>query len=205
MAEYKKIQNLQSKTTADTDYFINSLITRQLLIQEAQKEGIDQEEYFRLSLKNYYEQSLIKTLINRKMESISVDVTEDEIGKYLSLIGSTINLTEYRFNNKKEAVNGSYENGARLDLQFNNLSNELKYMVVITEEGSMTTPLKSGDFFIVYRVESITGPKTIPSQAPSNQEIKAILTKNKKTSAINTWTSLLESEASIQNFITKKD
>ena len=48
--------------------FINSLITKEVLIHEAMERKIDQEEAFRQSIKNFYEQSLVKTLLDRQLE-----------------------------------------------------------------------------------------------------------------------------------------
>jgi hypothetical protein len=52
--------------------FINSLIARELLIQEAQRTGIDKEENFRRSLQGFYEQSLVKVLMDRKLTLLSI-------------------------------------------------------------------------------------------------------------------------------------
>ncbi len=63
----------------DRKTFIEELITKELLIQEAKKMGLDTEEPFRRSIQNYYEQTLIKNLTQKVMSEIKVSVSEDEI------------------------------------------------------------------------------------------------------------------------------
>ncbi len=65
---------------------VNSLITKELLLQESQREGIDKEESFRESIQNFYEQSLIKLLIDRKFASLHVTVSDEDVNRYIALM-----------------------------------------------------------------------------------------------------------------------
>jgi hypothetical protein len=63
----------------DRKTFIEELITKELLIQEAKKMGLDNEEPFRRSIQNYYEQTLIRNLTQKLVSGIKVSVSEDEV------------------------------------------------------------------------------------------------------------------------------
>ena len=65
--EFSRVCSSKPTDSGDKNDFINSLITKELLIQESQREGIDREESFRRSIQNYYEQSLIKLLMDEEM------------------------------------------------------------------------------------------------------------------------------------------
>ena len=56
--------------------FLKSVVVEQLLIQEAKRQKIDQEPQFREAIKNHYEQSLVKILLERKNQSLDETVTE---------------------------------------------------------------------------------------------------------------------------------
>src|SRR3989339_695076 len=64
------------------EQFAESLIDKQLLIQEAVRMKINKEENFRSAVEIFYEQSLIKILLDRKLDSLVVDVTDAEMEKY---------------------------------------------------------------------------------------------------------------------------
>ena len=64
------------------EQFIESVIDKQLLVQEAISMDMDKQDSFRRSVTNFYEQSLIKSLLDRKLNSLVVDVSNAEIEKY---------------------------------------------------------------------------------------------------------------------------
>jgi len=64
--------------------FIDSLIQKQLLIQEAKRQNFDQREKFRQTIQRYWESTLIRDLVAEKTEQIrkSVTVTKQEVEAY---------------------------------------------------------------------------------------------------------------------------
>jgi len=64
--------------------FLDNLITRKLILQEAQKAGLDKDKDFLQSVERFWEQSLLKVIIDKKIrESLSnIEVTEDDIANY---------------------------------------------------------------------------------------------------------------------------
>ncbi len=67
---------------------IDTAISRELLIQEAQKQAIDRESSFRASLKNYYENGLIKILLDRKNDTLQIDISDADIDRYISFLNT---------------------------------------------------------------------------------------------------------------------
>ncbi len=61
--------------------FLENVITRKLLLQEAQEQGLDKEEAFLKSVQDFWEQSLLRLAIDRKLKEISdsLRVNENEI------------------------------------------------------------------------------------------------------------------------------
>lgn len=86
---------LKGKKLDDQDMsgIIDTVITRELLIQEAKRRNIDQEESFRKSLKNFYEQSLIKTLIDQESHAFNYTPSAEEITAYRQLLTKKIDIT----------------------------------------------------------------------------------------------------------------
>lgn len=67
--------------------FIDNLITRKLLLQEAQKEGIDTQKSFLRTIENLWEQALLKIVIDQKAKELAsaVNVTDEELTDFYNL------------------------------------------------------------------------------------------------------------------------
>jgi parvulin-like peptidyl-prolyl isomerase len=182
----------------DNDDFINSLITRELLIQESQRMGIDKEEAFRRSIQEYYEQSLIKLLIDRKSAILNVSVTDDELDRYISYLNKKIILSIFSFEDPGKAKNRQYKRLEQKRASFEDLSNEIKDQVVHLKKGEMSQPMKSGDVYIALRIDGIYA---LPAPAPSPEERERVrngLIEAKKEKMINDWLADLRNKATIK-------
>ncbi|MDP3791673.1 MAG: SurA N-terminal domain-containing protein [Candidatus Omnitrophota bacterium] len=60
---------------------LEELITRKVLVQEAQKENFDKERSFMRQIERYWEQTLVKALLKKKLQEISemIHVDKNEI------------------------------------------------------------------------------------------------------------------------------
>ncbi|MCK4518809.1 MAG: hypothetical protein KAU12_01695 [Candidatus Omnitrophica bacterium] len=69
---------------------LNDLIEKEILLQEAQSLNLDKEERFRRTIENYWKQTLLKTLIEKKSGEISdsVYVYDNEITDYYNKLKS---------------------------------------------------------------------------------------------------------------------
>lgn len=61
--------------------FLEEIITKKILIQEAQKENFDKDKTFMKEIERYWEQALLKLLVKKKMKEFSGEaiVRNDEI------------------------------------------------------------------------------------------------------------------------------
>lgn len=182
----------------DRDDFINSLITKELLIQESRRIGIDKEEPFRRSIQDYYEQSLIKLLMDRKLASLNVSVSDDELDRYIPYLNKKIILSIFSFEDPDKAKDGRYTRVEKKRSSFEDLSNEIKDQVVHLKKGEMSQPMKSGDVYIAVRIDDIN---SFPSHAlPQEEREKArtVLLEAKKEKMINDWLADLKNKARIK-------
>jgi hypothetical protein len=71
-----KDTSLESKTE-----FLNSLISRKLILQDAQAKNLDKDPSFLKMIERFWEQSLLKTALQKKAEEIAaaVSVSDKEI------------------------------------------------------------------------------------------------------------------------------
>lgn len=200
--EFNKLFSSQSGHPPDPETFINSLITRELLIQESQKEGVDKEENFRRSIQNFYEQSLIKLLMDRKFSSLRVSVSDEELERYVSFLNRKMQLTIFNFRSPEEALASKLTGGERKTLYLEDLSHDLRTFVAALKVGGHTGPIKTGGNFVVVRLDGVETPPARPA-APDRESIRKMLTDGKREKMINNWIADLREKAKIKILIKK--
>jgi hypothetical protein len=86
-AEFNELFS-EAKDQADTPEarkrFLDNLIMRKLLLQEAQGEGLDKQKDFLKAIENFWEQSLLKIVVDKKIQEVSrnITVTDKELEDY---------------------------------------------------------------------------------------------------------------------------
>ncbi len=197
--EFNKLYEQRSPYHQNKEEFINSLITKELLIQEAQREGIDKEDPFRRSIQNFYEQSLIKLLMDRKLSSFDITVSEDELKRYISFLHKRLNVTIFNYENYEKIKKGEYKNSEKKSISFDELSNEVQFDIIYLNEGEMTEPIKTGDKFIVIRLDKIEPvflDRVITQK--EKEEIRMVLIAKKRDKMMNDWIAELIKKATVK-------
>ncbi|HEB70695.1 MAG TPA: hypothetical protein ENI88_13920 [Desulfobulbus sp.] len=176
----------------DKEQLLNSVITRELLIQEAQRLGIDREESFRKSLKNYYEQSLIKILTDREYKKLQIDVSEKEVDAYLSCFGKIFTFTIL-------PVSGEQNTAPRQrSVLFDDLSDSLRLLLSELKPGESKEQFDTGSQVGKIRLDKVEpAPDYKPDETVDRQHIRTLLTQQKKAQRISSWMNDLRSRASI--------
>ncbi len=179
------------------DALIDTLITKELLIQEAQKEGINREESFRKSVQDFYEQSLIKLLMDRKYASLNATVSDDEVRKYTDLANKKITITIFDANSLESVKRGIFKTEERKNLSYGDLSRNLQYPLLFMKEGQRSDPIKINDRYIVLRLDKIEGENPVPSGVTRDAASK-ILLDWKKEKIVNDWIEGLRAKATLK-------
>lgn len=181
------------ETKAD---MLDSLITKELLIQEAQRLKIDKEENFRKTLKIFYEQSLIKILMDRTYSNAKVDVSEIEIDRYLSFFGKTVTFSRLPVSSTPPYAPIS-QNGLQNEVLFDDLADSLKLLIAGLEPGKHALKFDTGNEQYAIRLDSISPAASIEPYIPERKIVRNILEQNKKQQQIAEWLNELRKKASI--------
>ncbi|MFZ5907432.1 MAG: peptidyl-prolyl cis-trans isomerase [Nitrospirota bacterium] len=178
--------------------FLNDLIVRELLIQEAQKQGIDREESFRRSIQNFYEQSLIKILIDRKFSSLNLSVSDEDLLQRFALFTKRFHMTIAASDTEEEALRGIYRKEESREVYFDDLSQELQGALASLAEGETSAPLRVGEEYVVIRLDKVVPDPSRTVPVSEKDKIKIRFLEEKKEKLINEWISGLKSKATIK-------
>lgn len=180
----------------DYSELLDSAITRKLLIQEAQRQKIDKEESFRRSLKTFYEQSLVKVLMDRQYGDIKVEVTEEEVVKYLSCFGSTVRFTRFPVSGSPPYTINESE-GVESTILFDDLAETMQITLAGLTEGETSTRFDTGNDLYVLRLDQKTTAAGLLSNPPEESYVRQLLMDYKRQGKMADWLNNLRKQANI--------
>lgn len=181
----------------DRDDFLNSVAVEQVLIQEAQRRKIDKEPAFRQAIKDYYEQSLIKILIDRELQTIDSQVSEAEIDTFLGYYGRTVSFTRVRGQGTPADPRIDWSQGETTSELFDNLSNSLQAVLAGLEPGGTDIVFDTGNEWFAVRFDSVSEPKPNGSPAAPKELIRDLISDHKRQQQLNRWINRLITTADI--------
>lgn len=176
---------------------LNSAITRELLIQEAQRQNLDKEESFRESLKIYYEESLIKILMDRQYAAPIAEVSDVEIASFKSFYGKTVVFSRLpAVDNKiQKPVDGKQPN--RETVLFDDLAESMKLVLAALAPGEYAIKYDTGNEQYAIRLDEVSDSQNISSEIPDEDRIREMLRAHKQQEQIDNWLNELRNNASI--------
>jgi len=196
--KYQGQGGIQDPFTAQPgEDFIQALITKELLIQEAKRMGLDREEPFRQSVQNFYEQSLIKILMEHRYATLPAGTTETELSRYQQLAGHKLHLVMTAFPTKKATTAQKTTQKKTAVVSFDDLAGELKAALLAVEVGAETAPLAAGDHYETYRITSMEDDHDMAVRPLSAAEASTMIHQYKREKAMSDWLAGLRDDAAI--------
>lgn len=181
------------------EQFVDSVIEKQLLIQEAVKMKINQEENFRQTVENFYEQSLIKTLVDRKLKDLKVEVTNDEIEKYRIYRQYTFHLTKQVFPSMSSTTDPNTAVIEVLEKDFLSLSDNLKFIVMQLNPGQSSAPrMDSFGRVSVYTLDRMVKKQDLTNLGEFDiKRVSLMIRDQKKNQLMDEWIAQIRKSADI--------
>lgn len=198
--EYSEASSLYKQEKSKKD-FLEDLITKELLLQEAKRRGLDLKPDFRRSIQSYYEQTLLKNLAQERMSEIKVSVTEEEIESYYRNMGRVFIVRSIIFPDQEkaeEAIRTFPSNMGELKtLYLDEIPEDMVDSILGLKEGEvLKRPVRTEKGFIVLKVEAIRKVGLPPFEKVSS-EIRKNLEERKKRLEMEKWLNELRRRATI--------
>ena len=194
--ELNKLFNSRSKFFHNKNEVIDSIINKEIILQEAELEGINKEESFRILIKDYYEQSLTKILIERKISSFKINVYDDEINNFQNMLNKKIYITQISRDQKS-----SGQEIEKKIINFIDLSDDVKNVIYNLKENDQTEPITINGKKISYKIDKIETDTSIQETNLSRDDIHEILKTQKQKKYLDEWMSNIKSKSTIKILI----
>lgn len=206
IASYSKRQPMLKMTPEAIEDHLTTIIEKKLMIREAMKKGLAEDERFIDTIKTFWEQTLIRELINTKNKEWADRsfVTEDEIQKQYKRMQYRMVVIAVRAGNKEqtEAIMKKMEKGERIEggetivPHFYEDTKSLPLQNAFDMQNGEIKFFNSDGEYIVIRVvkkEKITLPPLNDIQA----KIKESLVEQKKQKTLSEWMEELKKASKI--------
>lgn len=180
----------------DASEVMDNIITRELLIQEAERREIHKEESFRQSLKTYYENSLVKTLLDRENGSLQVTISEAEIDAYLGYLGKIVTFS------RLEKIPASQEEaknikGVTSSTLFSELASPVRLLLATLSPSQFAVKYDTGNEAYALRLDGVQDGPEKSVKPVERERVREMLLGHKKEQLMNRWLSDLRSNAKI--------
>ena len=191
MLELKKEQS--GYHSKDDKAILDSIIINELLIQEAQRQGIDKEPSFRAAVQDYYEQSLIKILIDREFSETDTQATDQDVDQFISNYGKIFTFTRIEEDDTADTT----EIPEQRSVLFDDLSDSLKLMLGNMKVGDVVTDYYTGSEVVSFRLDKIEPGPDQELFSGDRESIRRIITNYKRERALTAWIKDLRDQATI--------
>jgi hypothetical protein len=196
-AELERLMEKKPHDMAEEQY-IDSIVMNELLIQEAIRRDIHKEEAFRRSVENFYEQSLVKILLDRQYADFEPIVTAAEIEKYRELSGSRVVIAKHVYADRKAAEEKRGVRQETISTRFAFLSDRLKFICLNLGAGESSKPMETKNGAVVYTLRRIEPLNKAPALSEEDTEaVRAFIREQKKERLYDRWSEELKAEADI--------
>jgi hypothetical protein len=182
--------------------FVDGLVLRELLIQDAKRRGIDQEEAFRWSIQNFYEQTLIKVMMDRRYEELKADADPGEIERYARFVDRKVVMTEFKLTTPEEKANPASTKGRSITERFEFLSESVQYSLSTLDPGQFTPALHQDAYDVVYRLDGIV-MEPVKGGGVDREAIRRVISDQKTAAAVDKWMEGLKTSAKVEMHLKK--
>lgn len=198
---YKDISNAIARPP-DRNVFLDNLVTKEVLIQEARRRGLDLKEPFRRTIQNYYEQTLLTNLTQERISELAVSVSEEEILSFHKIMGRIYEFRVVKVKTEQEANDAIKDfPSEKADLKTLHPAEfpaELPDEIMSLKAGEVfKKPLCAEEGCLVIRLEGYRDEAVAPL-TKLHDEIKDILEARKRKKEMEKWLADLKAKTRIK-------
>jgi hypothetical protein len=164
---------------------IANLVYRELLLQEARLEKIDREEAFRTSMRDFFEQSMIKTLLDRQYKSAKHEPNPAQISACMPLLSHRFTLKRIDYPDQSSALSQSSGQEQTFEHSYLDLPEETRAALLNLKGGELSPPLhNTGRWF---RLQLLAVVKLDPAMIPTEIEQEVLCRQELKRQSMQNW------------------
>jgi hypothetical protein len=182
---------------SDRSYFVDSVIDRALLLQEAQRQRLDQEPAFAKAMQDFLEQSLVRNVIDRFYAKLQPQITTDQIDHYLHWQNKSFNLQFFYYADMPQAEADQPLSERIIDSKYSILPPVIRAAISAVAIGEVTLPLQYNNELVRVKVLGENTSTDSGARSLDRQEIETKLIQEQKSAMMDQWLQQLREQATV--------
>lgn len=182
----------------DQEEFLEDLVLRELLIQEAIASGIADEEQFKQLIQDFFEQSLMKTLLDRKQLENKITISAEDLSLFRKARQSHYQLTLVRYATYQQAQQDNNGQQQALNDDFVNLPEAVQSRLLPLRPGVLSPAFADGAEFVRLRIEKIEPLTLIQGAIEPDEELRQQLQYMLQQQQLGEWIQQIRLKAVVQ-------
>lgn len=203
---------LQMRTNA-----LEDIITKQLLIQEAQKQNLDKQKAFMKEIEKYWGQTLLKLILKKKSDDYveTIIITDDELRnaynrKKHKILAELVAFNDKSFANQLSLSKNNYDkikstlqNKIVLEKtpkwwEYGDLPDHLEDNLYSLNPGEISQPIQCGNNWLVIRVMDIKEIQDMESFENTSVQLREDLLRKEVEQSLDLWIKDLRKNADVK-------
>lgn len=200
----------------DKEQILETLISKEVLLQEAQRLNLDKEKSFMKEIEGYWEQALLKSLINRKIKELSMNivVSDNEIRNEYDRLKRRISAELFIFSDKAsaqelsksgsnfEAVRGALKDKIISEVPADwyvsgDLPPKIENILFVMKPQELSPVIEYNNSWVILRVLNQEERKIEPIEE-SKDKIRQDIVRVKQQDLLEGWSDGLRRKASVK-------
>ena len=182
---------------SDQQEFIDDQVLRELLIQQAITAGIAEEDSFRQQVQEYFEQSLVSTLLDRKMLEQAIEPTEQELTTFRNVQRLHYQLTLLRYDDYQQALDNINAKPQALSDDYSALTETIKVRLLSLGTGEISPPFVAGSDYLRIRIEQAENVQPPANITVSDAQLRQQLQYLQQQKQLEDWLLQIRRQAKI--------
>ncbi|MBN2429797.1 MAG: hypothetical protein JXK94_15790 [Deltaproteobacteria bacterium] len=182
----------------DEKEFLDDLVLREVLVQQAISDGIADEEQFKRLVRDFFEQSLVKTLLDRKQREVQVDISDADLSRFRKARQSRYQLSLIRYETLQQAKSGKGGTIQTMtkDYAFFPESIQLRLLALPVEQ--LSVPFADGAEFVRLRIEKIDQLEQSEAIAETDESLRGKLKYMLQQKKVGEWVDATRQQAVVR-------
>lgn len=197
-AELQQLWQQKPYHYRDQQEFLDDLVLREVLIQEAITVGIADEDQFKRLIQDFFEQSLVKTLLDRKQLEQAIEITAGDLDRFRTARQLRYRLSVFRYPTYSAAQANENPQSRLLSEDFVVLPESIQVQLLNLPPGELSAPFADGSDFVRLQVESVESLPQLQATAVSAEELSQQLRYLLQQQRLEEWVQQLRQRAVVQ-------
>lgn len=179
----------------DQKEFLDDLVLREILIQEAIVAGIADEEQFKRLIQDFFEQSLVKTLLDRKQLEQHIELSTEILTRFRNARQLRYQLNIFRYPTYAAAQAKENPQTRVMTEDFVAMPESIQAQILNLQPDELSVPFADGSDYVRLQITAVESAQQLQITDDSEEELQQQLRYLLQQQRLEEWIQQLRQQA----------